>query len=430
MDDGTHLEQAGHSAGPLAEAPILEGPHAPSPPILTGPFRWLLVAHGFAGLAFWAFYGTVFAEAAFRFHAGKAGMAVLGVALSIPYILGSLLQGLVVDRWSPKWLALIGYLAMAGSIPLALVAGSLPWLYASSFLVGVAFATIEPSRSALTALLVPHAALVHANAALSVAFQLSLVVGTLGGGALLDLSGADLVYALSLAAALLPVLAVLRLPDVRQRGERPSVSLGDLRTGARTAWRHPVLRILLLVSALGWALINTFFVLEPLFVKETLHRGGDALLYLWSAHGAGALIGALIITRVRRTTGREALLVNAGVVTIGVGMLAYTGIGIYRVALVGAAVQGAGFAMLFPPMLALIQRVVREDRRGRVTSVFVALQESTGLLSSVAIGVLAAIIVVRPTLVAGSVLLAALGAVGLRAAARVRGSEGERLPAA
>jgi hypothetical protein len=67
-----HLEQAGHSAGPLAEAPILEAPHPPTPPVV-GPFRWLLLAHGFSGLAFWGFYGTVFADAAFRFHAGKSG---------------------------------------------------------------------------------------------------------------------------------------------------------------------------------------------------------------------------------------------------------------------------------------------------------------------------------------------------------------------
>ena len=97
MDDTAHLEQAGHSAGPLAEAPILEGPHPPAPPVFVGPFRWLLVAHGFSGLAFWGFYGTVFAEAAFRYHAGKSGMAVLGASLSVPFILGSLLQGLIVE---------------------------------------------------------------------------------------------------------------------------------------------------------------------------------------------------------------------------------------------------------------------------------------------------------------------------------------------
>jgi MFS family permease len=111
-------------------------------------------------------------------------------------------------------------------------------------------------------------------------------------------------------------------------------------------------------------------------------------------------------------------------------MLGYTGFGIYGLALASAAGQGAGFAMLFPPMLALIQRVVVEEQRGRVTSVFVALQESMGLVSSVLVGVLAAIIVVRPTLVVGAVLLATLGLAGLRAVVRVRGSEREHASAA
>jgi energy-converting hydrogenase Eha subunit E len=70
---------------------------------------------------------------------------------------------------------------------------------------------------------------------------------------------------------------------------------------------------------------------------------------------------------------------------------------------------------------------VSEDQRGRVTSVFVALQESTGLLSSIAIGVLASIIVVRPTLVAAAVLLAGLGLVGVRAVVRVGGAGRERV---
>jgi hypothetical protein len=64
-----------------------------------------------------------------------------------------------------------------------------------------------------------------------------------------------------------------------------------------------------------------------------------------------------------------------------------------------------------------------------VTSVFVALQESTGLLSSIAIGVLASIIVVRPTLVVAAVLLAGLGLAGVRAVVRVGGAGRERVGA-
>lgn len=74
--------------------------------------------------------------------------------------------------------------------------------------------------------------------------------------------------------------------------------------------------------------------------------------------------------------------------------------------------------MFFPPLLALIQRVISEDQRGRVTSVFVALQESAGLASSLAILGLGTIVVVGPTLVTSGAVIALLGAAGLRAEAR------------
>lgn len=387
-------------------------------PIFAGPFRWLVLAHGVSAIAFWGYFGTVFAQATFRFGAGTAQMAILGASLSVPFILGSLLQGLIVDRWSPKWLSFIGYLILVIAIPAAWVGGSLSWLYVSSFMVGGAFATIEPARSSLTALLVPEKDLVRANGAIAVSFQLCLVVGTFGAGALLgsDAHGSGLVYGSALAAALLALAFVPLIPDVRHGGVRPDMSLTDLRVGARTSWQHSQLRLLLLVTGLGWTLINIFFVLEPLLVKGTLHRGQDAVLFLWGAHGLGALAGATAITRARRAPGREAMFVCSGVVLVGIGILIYAGVGVYVVALGAAAISGCGFGLMFPPLLALIQRTVREEQRGRVTSVFVALQESMGLFSSIALLLLAGVVIVRSTIVVSGAVLVAIGLLGLRAA--------------
>jgi len=397
-----------------------ERPRPTSSPLANRQFLYLVLAHGSSGLAFWAYFAGVFAEARIEFGAGAAQMAVLGVFLSVPFILGSVLQGLVVDRWSPKWLSFIGYLLLLGAIPFAWMASSLAWLYVSSFMVGAAYATIEPSRSALTGLLVDEADLVRANAAMAVSFQLSLVVGDLGGGILVEAFGTSTVYATAAAVCIMPLACMLAVPDIRQRGERPAMSVADLRVGARTAWHHPWLRLLLLVTALGWALINTFFVLEPIFVDETLHRSTEALYYLWAAHGGGALVGALTLAKTGRGAGHEPALVLAGVTAIGFGILVYAAAGDYGVALAAAAVQGAGFAMFFPPLLALIQRVVVEEQRGRVTSVFVALQEFMGLVSSLVILAFAGLIVVRPTLAGSGVVLAALALFGLRSFHRTR----------
>ena len=410
---------------PFVGAPfVAQGEAVAVPPaLLAGPFRRIVVANLFGSLAFWSFYGAVFWEAANRYGAEQAGMAVLGAALSVPFILGSLIQGLAVDRWSPKWLLVIGYLMLLAAIPLALVGDGLPWLWGSSFLVGAAFATIEPSRSALTGLFVEPDRLVAANGAIATSFQAALVVGSLGGGWLLDAWGADAVYTLSIAAAAVPILVLVGAPDRRQHGERPSVSLRDLRTGGATAWRLPALRVLLVLTTAAWMLINVFFILEPLYVKDVLGRGDAALLYLWAAHGAGALAGAIAVTRAKRLGGKEAMLVCAGVTLVGAGIFAYTAAGVYGLALVASAVSGVGFALFFPPLLALIQRVVPEDQRGRVTGVFVALQESAGLASSLVVLVLGSVVVVQPTLVLAGGLVAVMGVGGLRAEAALRRTE-------
>lgn len=406
-----------HGTGVVAEAGA-PGAHGPSPLRGNRPFFLLVLAHGFSGLAFWSYFAAVFVEAPYRFGADTSDMAILGASLSVPFILGSLLQGLVVDRWSPKWLGFLGYLLLGASIPVAWFAGSIVWLFASSFMVGGAYATIEPSRSSLTGLLVEEPDLVRANGAMSISFQLSLVVGSGGGGVLVKAFDADLVYGVAAAVALVPLACMLLVPDARQRGERPALSLADLRAGARTAWHHSHLRLLLLVTALGWTLINTFFVLEPLFVKGTLRRGQDALFFLWMWHGAGALAGAVTMTVTRRGRGHEPVLVTVGVAAIGLGILVYAGVGDYGVALAAATLQGLGFALFFPPLLAFIQRVVAQQQRGRVTSVFVAVQEAMGLASSLAILALGAVIVVQPTLVGAGAVLAGIGLAGLRSARR------------
>jgi MFS family permease len=124
------------------------------------------------------------------------------------------------------------------------------------------------------------------------------------------------------------------------------------------------------------------------------------------------------MSRVRRATGREATLVCTGIAVVGVGIVIYVGIGVYPVALVAAGISGIGFSLFFPPLLAFIQRVAPEDQTGRVTSVFVAVQECMGLASSLAILALGTLLLVRPTVVVSGSVLGVIGLLGLRALAR------------
>ena len=76
---------------PFVETPFLaQGEAAPAiPALFTGAFRWLVLAHGFSSLAFFAYLGAAFAEATYRFGASSSQLAVLGASLSVPFIFGA-----------------------------------------------------------------------------------------------------------------------------------------------------------------------------------------------------------------------------------------------------------------------------------------------------------------------------------------------------
>jgi len=413
-----HGADEGRVEDTLLGSTIPHGGTLPPHVLTIRPFLWIAVGAFVGGFAFWGFLAAVFAQAAFAFHATSSEMALLGLSLSAPYALFIPLQGLLVDRWSPKWMNLCGYAVIVAAVAAAFFGTSLPWLYLASFLVGVAFATIEPARSSLIGLLVDEPRLVQANGTVSAAFQTSLMLGTLAGGLLTDVVGTEAVYAVSLAAGAVALAVNLVIPDVRQGGERPAVALRDLVQGLRTAIHQPELRLALVVTCLGWLAVTTFFVLEPLFIKETLRQGESAVSYLWFTHGAGAMIGAIAVSRIRGAAGRELPLVAGGVTCAGVGLLLFAIVGTYPAAFAGEALMGAGFSFIFAPSLALIQRVAGEEQRGRVTSIFGSLQETMGIVSAVVLLALGPLVVVRPTLVGAGLAVVVVGLVGFRTAAR------------
>jgi predicted MFS family arabinose efflux permease len=213
----------------------------------------------------------------------------------------------------------------------------------------------------------------------------------------------------------------LLVPDRRPTGDRPAMALRDLGEGFRTAVRERELRLLIGLAAALFLTITAFWALEPVFVRHTLHRGGDALSFLWAAHGVGAFLGAVAVSRIRTGTRRELLLVGAGVAALGAGEIAYAGAGLYGVALLGAVFMGMGLSFYFAPAMALIQRVAPEWQRGRVTSVFGVLQETVGLTASITVAAVGlAVGTVRPALVGGGIFVAAAGLAGVRAFVRLR----------
>jgi predicted MFS family arabinose efflux permease len=413
-DDERLDEPRGIVEDGLLDANVPHGGARPPHVLTNRPFLWLVLGSGVSSIAFWAYFGTLFADAAFRFEATATDAALLLASFSLPFVLVTPLAGMWVDRWSPRWILFLGFVLLASAIPVALVADSIAWLAVSILIVGVAAAALDPARSALTGLLVEERLLVQANGMLSTAFHGALLIGTLGGGFLIEARGADAVYTIATVVGFLGLPGVLLVPDVRQRGDRPHMTFRDLGQGLRIAWFHRELRLLLAMALSGYVLMNMLFSLEPLLIRDVIGGGPQAVQFIWAANGFGAVLGALGVSRIHHGVGLELLLVGGGLAVSGIGLAVYAGVGTYAVALAGSAVIGVGFSFFFTSTLALVQRAAGEESRGRVTAVLGVLQEGTGLLSSVALASVGALVAAQPVLVASGILLVVVGATGWR----------------
>jgi MFS family permease len=397
-------------------------PGAPLTPRLLAnrPFLWLVLSSGVFNLGTWAYFAAVWADAAYRFDATPAQMSILLASFSVPFVLFVPIQGILVDRWSPKWLFIGGLLVGTSALIPAWMGDSLPALYLSSFLVGAGLGAVMPARSAMTGLLVPQRHLVQANGMLSGAVQASLIVGPLAGGLLLRSFGSGVVYTSVVPIMLLSAAIGLLVPDRRQGGERPALRLRELADGALTSWRIPELRLLLWLAGVAWMVVNVYWILQPLYAKDQLHVGGDAVAYMWSAQGAGAFVASVLLYRVRDGSGRELRFIGIGLTLCGFGFLGFAATSSYAIATVAMVVHGSGFSVFFSSSLALIQRLAGEEQRGRVTSIFAVLQEGTAIVAALIMVALGDLVEVRPSLLAGAVLIGAAGALGLVALRRLR----------
>ena len=422
MDDVTgQPERARRGAEEaLLQPPLPRGGGLPPRLLANRPFVWLVLAHGLSQFGFWAFFLAIVAQAKFLYGGGAFELGVMFSGFSIAFLILTPLLGMVSDRWSPKGMLIVGQVVAFCSILPALLGDSVTWLYAASVLDGVAAAAIIPARGSMTALLVPEEDLVRANGMLNTASMLAVIVGPVTSGYLLHHGGHRAGYVMTLCAIGLGLVPLLVLPDRRPRGEARGSFAGDLAKGFGVSWRVPELRVLLLLAGSAWFMITVLITLEPVFVEDVLHRDEDELGVLWSSHGLGAFVGALVVTRWRRAAGREVFLLGIALLVGGGGLLLYVGPGIYGVSLLGNAVFGVSFAWFQSLSQALIQRVTAEDMRGRVTGVVGMLQETCALASSVGIAALAGVITtVQPFLLGAAAILGLSGLYGLRAATRL-----------
>ncbi len=322
-------------------------------------------------------------------------VAMVQAATTLPMFLLALPSGALADIVDRRRMLLaaqiLGLVAAASLAVLTWQGLTTPWvLLTATFVLGIAAALSAPVFQAIVPELVDGKALPDAVALNSLGVNISRAIGPALGGVIVAVAGTPAVFALN-------ALSVVAVLFVLLRWKRPAAThklppehfLGALKAGYRYARHAPALR-LVLIRAVGFFVFGSaLWAMLPLVARRGL--GLDAAGYgaLLGCMGAGAVIGALLLKRLRGK-------VSANAISIGATVL--FALATVSLALAGSAVFAGGVMLVAG--LAWI---------GMLTSLNVAAQmASPGWVKARALAVY--LLVFQGAMTGGSLLWGALAA--------------------
>jgi len=231
-------------------------------------------------------------------------LGLVGLAEALPFIAFALPAGQLADRVDRRRVCLAALLVLLGcavALFAMTVAGTLRpgtvWtVYAVIFVSGIARSFLQPTRTALSADLIPRDIYLNAITWRSSTWQFAAVAGPAAGGLLLGFGGAGLAYG---ASALLLLVSWFALFQVAARPRPAAIEnisgLQGLLEGIRFTRTQPVL-----LGAITLDLFSVLFAgaeaLLPVFAVDILHVGAEGLGILRAAPAAGSVLMSIYLS--------------------------------------------------------------------------------------------------------------------------------------
>jgi MFS family permease len=351
------------------------------------------VVRRFAGGRFGAVFGYQMVSVAIGWYlyertSSALALGLVGAAELAPVFLLLPITGTVADRFPRRRVAALAHASLAlAALGLAAVTwrdGPVALIYALLVMFGAGRAFAMPAAATILPRLLTPLEFANANAWISSTFQLAAVLGPAAAGALIGVTGtATPALVVAAGGELLFVVQLLRLPEV------------PVLPGARTGgWQNAfagfafVRQSRVYLAAITLDLFAVLFggatALLPIFARDILQVGPQGLGWLRAAPAVGAMLAALVQTRLRpwQHPGRVLLAVVAlyGVATIGLGLSRH-----FLLSLACLFATGVFDSVSVVIRLTLEQLITPDELRGRVSaikSVFVGFSNEFGAFES------------------------------------------------
>jgi MFS family permease len=300
-------------------------------------------------------------------------LGYVGLAQFLPTILLFLVAGHAADRFNRRNIVTLCYAGLALSSAFLLLltlngSHSVHAIYAVLVLVGVVRSFNGAAGQSMVPQLVPEKDFPNAVAWAQTVFNTATIIGPALGGLIYALfRGPAPVYASSMVAGALSVIAASRIRLNPARREHEPVSLATLLAGLRFIWEKKLVLGTISLDLFA-VLLGGAVALLPVYAREILHTGPWALGILRSAPAVGAAGMAVLLAHrpLQRHAGVTMLwcVAGFGVFTIVFGLSRNLLLSLIALLLVGASdmvsviIRGT-----------LVQLSTPDAMRGRVSAV-------------------------------------------------------------
>jgi len=320
-------------------------------------------------------------------------LGLAGFAQFIPVLLFSPPGGVIADRVNRRvWLLVTHALMLLVALVLAVMVHREVvdyWeIVALAFLMGTSRAISFPAYQAMVRDLTSAEEVLNAVALHSLQFNTSRFIGPAIAGILVSWAGLASCFYVNAASFLAPLVALSLITDYAQ----PPKVTSSIRAGLADGFRYLLgeRRLLLLVGIMG--LISFFglpyLIFLPVFARDVLQVGALGLGAMYSANGAGAVVGAMLLVGWREEWRRGPLVLGGMLFFFG-GVLLLAVSPYYWLSLIALVVTGGAMIGVAATIHSLLQSLAPDNVRGRVLSWYTAAYLGLSPIGSLLIGALA-----------------------------------------
>ena len=325
--------------------------------------------------------------------AGPIYVALTQTAASLPYFLLALPAGSagdIVDRrklilFTESWM-----MGVALILAILTIAGVMsPWiLLVLTFALSAGDAFETPAWRAILPELVPKEDLAAASALNGIEFNLARAVGPALAGTIISVAGVATAFVANFVSFFGVILVVARWKrPVRKRSAPPESFSGATVAAIRYVRHSPAILTVLLRTGVVMFFSSALFALLPT-VSRSVNQNATGYGLLLGCFGGGAIIGALVMQSARDRWTMESI-VSTGVVSLGLVILAMSGL--HRLSTLAAVmlVGGAAWVIFISLINALVQNLAPDWVRARVLAIFILVYQGSYALGTAAWGAVA-----------------------------------------